>query len=57
MARLPRLYLPGCAQHVIQRGEIRGQVFPRAFNTKIRDFRTLLQEGLAGARFIRFSSR
>ena len=23
MARLPRLYLPGCAQHVIQRGNNR----------------------------------
>ncbi len=27
MARLPRLYLPGCAQHVIQRGNNREACF------------------------------
>jgi len=27
MARLPRLYLPGCAQHVIQRGNNREVCF------------------------------
>lgn len=27
MARLPRLYLPGCVQHVIQRGNNREACF------------------------------
>ena len=27
MARLPRLFLPGCAQHVIQRGNNREACF------------------------------
>ena len=27
MARLPRLYIPGCAQHVIQRGNNREACF------------------------------
>ncbi len=27
MARLPRLYLPGCAQHIVQRGNNREACF------------------------------
>ena len=37
MARLPRLYLPGCAQHIIQRGNNREACFFRE-----EDYKTYL---------------